>query len=216
MLNQTAHQNKRAAFDEEAVSQCVHKLLIVSQIRERDRLRTNNTFSVDAADSHFQGLRRWMCSESRNMLLTSLEELFQKSTQLCRAVIQQRNLYDEDTVQYTSLRLKLEMLSGGMSRSVQGLVNLKTTYENDRNVCTRLEMLITGICNDLETLEKINKGQLRNEVLENLPVNTKNSFTTTGTNTTGTNTTGTISSTNTTSTTLSKLPLTEINQSNKD
>ena len=158
------------SFDPEDVYQCVHKLLIVSQIRERDRLRTNGGFYVDTADSHFQSIRRWITSESRTTLTTSLSELYTRATGLCQSVMQMRNQYASDTVEHNVFRTQAKTLFDGITRSISGLVSLKTTYQQDRHVCMRLEMLINHVCNELQMLHLIGEGKLRHESVTTLPI----------------------------------------------
>jgi hypothetical protein len=163
-------QVTRSLFDAEDYSSCVHNLLIISQIRERDRLRTNNGFLVDSADTHFQSVHRWLQSESRTTMLTALNILYESATHLCRMVIQTRDMYELNTVEHIRLRMQANMLYDCISRSTLGLVNLKTTYRQDRTVCMRLEMIINNVFNELELLEHVNTESYKKVTAISSPV----------------------------------------------
>ena len=153
-------QITRTSFDTDELSSCIHKLLIVSQIRERDRLRTNQEFSVDSADGHFQSLRRWVQSESRKTMSIALTSLYQEATGLCKIVMETRDMYPNDTIEHARYKMQASSLYDCISRSATGLMNLKTTYKNDRTTSMRLEMLIDNVYNDLKLLQLVDQGTL--------------------------------------------------------
>jgi hypothetical protein len=116
---------------------------------------------VDSADGHFQSMRRWIYSESRKTMSIALTSLYENATELCKIVMETRDMYPTDTIEHARFKMQATTLYDCISRSATGLMNLKTTYKQDRTICMRLEMLIDNVYNNLKLLQLVNQGTLR-------------------------------------------------------
>lgn len=135
----------------------IDNLAIISSIESGDKISWyEDKFYIYKWD-YYQGLRRWWNSETRNASISKLEEfielVFKSIDSIISAEIpnsnansyynRSKNKKNPSLKDETKEKLK-EIITNLLS-SINGLQNLKQTYENDLPICSSIDILIEKI-----------------------------------------------------------------------
>jgi hypothetical protein len=135
-------------------SQVIDNLLlnleIISRIKENDKLSNQEKIlEIDTRVGQF--FRRWFTGDSRNRTLSRIEEIVQLTIdvtqQLLEAEYEDSNkTFDEKETLLRSFETNkseyFQKFSKNMADAIQGLNNLKKTYEYDEAIKSRIDMVI--------------------------------------------------------------------------
>jgi hypothetical protein len=138
-------------------SPLLENLTILSTIENGDKISWyEDKFFVYKWD-YYQGLRRWWNSETRNNSITKLEEFIEDVFKTIDFIISSeipnsnansyyiRNKNKKVTSLKDETKEKLKIIVDRLLNSLNGLQNLKQTYENDLSVCSSIDILIEKI-----------------------------------------------------------------------
>lgn len=105
-------------------------LKVVSMLRQHERLGTNGSRLVVDRPSVWQGLRRWLRGDRRDLDVEMLEQNFMSGILI----------FQTCTQPHRKLRVAQELLL-----ACNGLVNLQTTYEHDTEIVARIQHLLDTV-----------------------------------------------------------------------
>lgn len=123
-------------------------LVLLSKIQPGDKLiYTSNILNIDR--SYLQSVRRWYNSNDRN-----------KTTQFINIIIDQTfimidNILGDETFITLSSETRdiiLQRFNLELKNSINGLINLKTTYNDDSSIVSTIDVIIDNINNKVNTL----------------------------------------------------------------
>ena len=136
-------------------------LKILSQIKEGDKVCTdNNHLSIDNT-YFFQGFKRWYTNNSRKTTLDYIETI-KKNTLMITSLILKKEKSNNDMVssdkpfiEGNSELLKKFYLE--MIKSCDGLTNLKVTYQTDIPISSKIELIIEKFQERIKQIDDILK-----------------------------------------------------------
>lgn len=117
-------------------------LKFLSEIKPTDKLCLDPTINIDK--SYVPCVTRWWNNYNRNDTIDRLEEIFNCTFTLLETLInnQRNNIYYIQ--KYKNIDLLQELLKL-LDNSINGLDSLKITYNEDKNIISRLDTLIKKI-----------------------------------------------------------------------
>ncbi len=123
----------------------VTSLKVISKVNQHERLSTTSeVVRIDGTQSWAQTLRRWYNGETRDLNLNTV-------TRIIDNAFTQLNLYYAKETELTNPeKIYLIGLKHDLGKTIDGLKNLKITYEDDSVIVARIEMLIERITAQLE------------------------------------------------------------------
>ena len=123
-------------------------LKVLSSVKHHERINTQGPIiSVDSA-GWLQPLRRWWQSESRDINLSQINTIIDNA--FSQLTLRQKNT-DKNT---TSNKIFIMRLTKELEGAVEGLTNLRTTYQDDLVAVARIDLLVDKIKSNLE-IQKI-------------------------------------------------------------
>ncbi len=138
-----------------------NNLDIIARIKDGHKLYINSDNTINIEEPYmFQGIWRYCYNISRKDALHVLNKLFNDIEIYYNALyiknIESRKLFvgntpkfnENDTLAFTTIISKLE-------KSIEGVENLKKTYETDTDTCTELTKLITKIKSLIQNFNKM-------------------------------------------------------------
>lgn len=127
----------------------VTSLKVISKVNQHERLSTTSeVVRIDGTQSWTQTLRRWYNGETRDLNLNTV-------TRIIDNAFSQLNLYYAKESELTNPeKIYLIGLKQDLAKTIDGLNNLKITYEDDSVIVARIEMLIERITAQLEAFNE--------------------------------------------------------------
>ena len=126
-------------------------LKVLSSVKHHERINTQGPIiSVDSA-GWLQPLRRWWQSESRDINLSQINTIIDNA--FSQLTLRQKNT-DKNT---TSNKIFIMRLTKELEGAVEGLTNLRTTYQDDSVAVARIDLLVDKITSNLE-IQKIKQN----------------------------------------------------------
>lgn len=126
-------------------------LKVLSSVKHHERLNTQGPIiSVDSA-GWLQPLRRWWQSESRDINLSQINTIIDNA--FSQLALRQTNT-EKNT---TSNKIFVMRLTKELEGAVEGLTNLRTTYQDDSVAKARIDLLVDKITSKLE-IQKIKQS----------------------------------------------------------
>jgi len=135
---------------EQIIDNILLNLEILSRIKEHDKL--SNQDKILEIDTRMgQSLRRWFSGDSRCNTLTRIEEIANLTIQITNQLLEAE--YDDSNKTFNEKETLLRSFetnksqyfikfSKNMADAIQGLNNLKKTYEYDEAIKSRIDMVI--------------------------------------------------------------------------
>lgn len=129
--------------------QIIHSLKVISTIRENDRISTKKGIFVDPSDNPMQPVARWLHSENRFHNLNTLQNIFDRSFQVCEQLLQ---LLPSDQLRRNQ---QIARLQQELRNAQRGLSNLMVTYETDSHTVAKLVLLNERIQDHLQQIDQL-------------------------------------------------------------
>lgn len=128
-------------------------LVLLSRIQPGDKLLYNSTI-LNIDRSYFQFVRRWYNSTDRL-----------KTTQFINTIIDQTFMAIDKilgneaymTLSSETRDILLQRFNLELKNSINGLINLKTTYNDDNSIVSSIDVIIENINNKVNTLNSLLK-----------------------------------------------------------
>lgn len=130
---------------EDFIDTTITNLKIIGCVPKNGRLCIRKGQLTLEPDDHFQIFRRWMNRDSREVTLMHIRNTISNAIKLSKGLM--TNQIQADLKQWTIDKLLQEM-----SNCQAGLLNLKTTYNDDHNFKASLDVLserLQANCNEL-------------------------------------------------------------------
>ena len=131
---------------EELIDTTITNLKIISAVQKNGRLCIRKGQLTLEKDDHFQLLRRWINKDSRELALIHIKNTINNAVKLTKGIVNKQ--IQTDLKQWT-----LEKLIAEMQNCQGGLINLKTTYNDDFNFKATLDVLsgrLEANCNEIQ------------------------------------------------------------------
>ena len=141
---------------EELIDSTITNLKIISAVQKNGRLCIRKGQLTLERDDHFQIIRRWVNKDSRELTLMHIKNTINNAIKLSKGLIQ--NLIQTDLRQWT-----IEKLIEEMQNCQGGLLNLKTTYNDDYSFKATLDVLGERLEANCEELQDFNKIMLQTQ-----------------------------------------------------
>lgn len=136
-------------------------LKIISKIEENDKLITTDTLIKIDKPTVFQGVHRWMSSESRTNTLESLNQIYENSFDITDILLTKEKEIDENKKELEDSNSQIfQKFIIEFTNSLVGIDNLKKTYKNDILILSQLDMISNKINSRLEKMNDIFKIKL--------------------------------------------------------
>ena len=113
-------------------------LKLLSHLKQHDKLTCDNKNDLVEIDSRYylQGIRRWICGDTRTETINFIEKLVASAEYLSENLILSKNIDDKHN---------LKILTEDLISSKNGLNNLKITYFDDKLFVSRVENYLEKI-----------------------------------------------------------------------
>ena len=124
------------------IDSVIIKLRVLSRLPEHGRLvtSTSDRFSIDTFHGLWQSTRRWFYQDSRSTMVNSLDKLVNDIIYLSDGLLNSKLLDNKGSDQIAILE-KLKELTECIDKSMQGFVNLQTTYSADAQISSEIETI---------------------------------------------------------------------------
>ena len=129
-------------------------LKVLSKINQNGKLSTcNNTIHIENS-KFYTPFIRYLYGDSRAKTVEKIQELINNSQQVSISILQHScmNIYQRNNepasieiVEFNKNYQQLKLLSNELKNSIQGINNLLTTYKDDANICSKLEVIVDNI-----------------------------------------------------------------------
>ena len=167
--NITPQKLEESTFDKNKtidIAQILTGLKFISEIKPHDKLCYNN-LDINIDTSYFPSLFRYFNGFNRKNTIDTLEKIYANTYSLLEILVQNQRKDIYEIQKYKNLDLLQELIKH-LDNSIEGLLSLKITYNNDKHIISRLDTLIKKI-----GLQK----QYANECIKFIPqANTDNSY----------------------------------------
>jgi hypothetical protein len=113
-------------------------LKLLSHVKQNDKLTCDIKNDIVSIDSRYylQGIRRWICGDTRNETINFIDKLVVSAEYLSENLILSKNTDDKHN---------LKILTEDLISSKNGLNNLKLTYSEDKLLISRVENYLEKI-----------------------------------------------------------------------
>jgi len=142
---------------EDLIDSTITNLKIIGCVPKNGRLCIRKGQLTLEPDDHFQLLRRWINRDSREITLIHIRNTINNALKLSKGLMS--NQIDTELKKWTLQKLIQEMLN-----CQQGLINLKTTYNDDYAFKASLDVLCERLqANCVELNEYITLKEKKNQ-----------------------------------------------------
>jgi len=133
----------------------VHKLKILSTLREHDRVQTRSGLFVARSTAVLQGVSRWFSNETRQKNIEAITKIIREALSLCKSELSARRelLRGDDSLLLLKNSQVLKRLKTEISYAMIGVLNLKTTYSADSHTCSKIEIIHEFVEDELEQID---------------------------------------------------------------
>ena len=133
-------------------------LKIISKIEENDKLITTDKLIKIDKPTVFQGVHRWMSSESRTNTLEILNQIYENSFDITDILLTKEKDLDENKKELEDSNSQIfQKFIIEFTNSLVGIDNLKKTYKDDILILSQLDMISNKINSRLEKMNDIFK-----------------------------------------------------------
>ena len=134
------------------VNHLIINLKIIQNINKCDKLSIiDNNFIIDDGTSYFQGVYRWWNVSSRENTLNELTKILDKLNNIISFLKNKlKDMNKVRTMTNTLVKKKelinkyIDDISKELPKSIEGITNLKDTYNDDDDFKTKLDIIIKG------------------------------------------------------------------------
>jgi len=184
--------NEDSSPKENTFDLIIRNLKIISSIKPNDKIiKKGSTIKIDSPYI-YQGMSRYWNGDSRKESLNHIEHIiditFNKIDLIYSNEIEHRTGGLNDTNYYnkgqsyfeTENTQKLQIFSNELKNSINGLNNLKQTYNTDISICSRIEVVIEKInlrIKKIQELFQINITSENHTILKSTKDNNEYCFT---------------------------------------
>jgi hypothetical protein len=136
-------------------------LKIISKLEQNDKLITTEKLLKIDKPTIFQGVHRWMSSESRTNTLEILNQIYENSFDITDILLNKEKDLDENKKELEESNSQIfQKFIIEFTNSLSGIDNLKKTYKDDILILSQLDMISNKINSRLEKMNDIFKIKL--------------------------------------------------------
>lgn len=135
---------------EEMIDNTIANLKVIGMVQKNGRLSVRKGQLTLEPDDHFTKLRRWFNKDSRDLTLMHMRNTINNAIKLSKGIF--TNKIETELKNWSIQRLANEMQNCQL-----GLVNLKTTYNDDSMMVANLDVILDRLkahCAELAESEK--------------------------------------------------------------
>lgn len=155
--------NKKKITDD-IINNILYKLTILSYVKQGEKLVCyDNTINID--ESYVQSISRFFSNQNRTDAIDNIVKLINDSIEITDFIYRcelsvRKNIKEKDQRQIktffkNSNEKILKQFYIKMTNAIDGLTNLKLTYNSDITIKTHIELLISKINTRIEKIESI-------------------------------------------------------------
>ncbi|HEY9704295.1 MAG TPA: hypothetical protein V6C58_17720 [Allocoleopsis sp.] len=130
---------------------------IISKIPENGRIKRTFSGSIELETETLSGIKRFLMGDSRTKAIEDITSAINSAFEHCELILESthfnKNLTQEK--EYSRRLTYLLILHTELKNSINGLRNLKITYQHDVTTVSKLDILITRINNFVEELGNV-------------------------------------------------------------
>ena len=156
--------DNKKKFTDEMINTILYKLTIISYIKQGEKLCCyDNNIIID--DSYIQSISRFFSNQNRTNAIDHISNLINESIEItdfiyrCELSVRKNAKEKESRQSKTFFKNSNEKILKQffikMTNAIDGLNNLKLTYNSDITIKTNIELLITRIQQRISKIEDI-------------------------------------------------------------
>ena len=156
----------KSQIDTPTIDQLLLDLKILSQIKKNDKICTNNDqLSIDNPRI-FQGFSRWFYNNSRDSTMEYIETTLHSTLYFTNLILTNESISPDSSSHLPNQKFHdnnselLKKFYLEMLHSVEGLKNLKATYEQDITIASRIQLVIDKLEERINKIDDILKIQI--------------------------------------------------------
>lgn len=125
------------------ITQILTELNFISEIKPTDKLCHNGS-NINIDKSYFPFISRWWNNYNRTETIDLLENIYNRTFILLDILISNQKQEIHYIQKYRNIDLLQELIKH-LDNSIDGLNSLKTTYNDDKHIISRIDTLIKKI-----------------------------------------------------------------------
>lgn len=156
----------KSQIDTPTIDQLLLDLKILSQIKKNDKICTNDDkLSIDNPRI-FQGFSRWFYNNSRDSTMEYIETTLHSTLYFTNLILTNESISPDASSNMPNQKFHdnnselLKKFYIEMLHSVDGLKNLKSTYEQDITIASRIQLVIDKLEERIHKIDEILKIQI--------------------------------------------------------
>lgn len=157
-------EDNKKKFTDDMINNILYKLTILSYIKQGEKLICyDDTINID--ESYIQSISRFFSNQNRTDAIDNIVKLINDSIEITDFIYRcelsvRKNIKEKDQRQVktffkNSNEKILKQFYIKMTNAIDGLTNLKLTYNSDITIKTHIELLISKINTRIEKIESI-------------------------------------------------------------
>ena len=157
--------NEKKKITDDMITNVLYKLTILSYIKQGDKLYCNDESNIFIDNSYIPFLSRYLFNQNRNITTKSLLEIINDTIYITDFVYRNELSLQKNEKEKNDRQLRtffkesndkiLKQFYVKMISSLNGINNLKLTYNNDMSIKTTLDLIIKKFESRIDKLEKI-------------------------------------------------------------
>lgn len=157
-------EDNKKKFTDDMINNILYKLTILSYVKQGEKLICyDDTINID--ESYIQSISRFFSNQNRTDAIDNIFKLINDSIEITDFIYRcelsvRKNIKEKDQRQVktffkNSNEKILKQFYIKMTNAIDGLTNLKLTYNSDITIKTHIELLISRINTRIEKIESI-------------------------------------------------------------
>lgn len=157
--------NEKKKITDDMITNVLYKLTILSYIKQGDKLYCNDESNIFIDNSYIPFLSRYLFNQNRNITTKSLLDIINDTIYITDFVYRNELSLQKNEKEKNDRQLRtffkesndkiLKQFYVKMISSLNGINNLKLTYNNDMSIKTNLDLIIKKFESRIDKLEKI-------------------------------------------------------------
>lgn len=119
---------------EELIDNTIANLKVIGMVQKNGRLSIRKGQLTIEPDDHFQKLRRWFNKDSRDLTLMHIRNTINNAIRLSKGLM-------DNSIETELKAWVLQKLTVEMKNCEAGIMNLKTTYNDDSQMVANLDVI---------------------------------------------------------------------------